>query len=217
MTSGRRIGYVVQTAVRSARSFEFLSMSPPAASKHRSLVNAFVVFTLIAILFYSQPYAYQPRTLINDVTGGYMRLLGVWAHWDMFAPHPRSIRVRMDATVTLRDGTKRTWTFPQMEQMSLPERTRKERYRKWANDNIRLDAQAAVWEPTARYIARQFTDPRNPPVAVQLHRHWANIPPPSEAGDAVAPQPFQSYTFYETKWVPKGTDKPLAKKPVAKK
>lgn len=206
MTPGGRIEYVLEKVRPQRRIPGLPNMSPPTTSNHRSLVNAFIVFNIVAIVFYSQPYAYQPRVLINDVTGGYMRLLGVWASWDMFAPNPRSIRVRMDAIVTLRDGTQKTWTFPQMEQLSLFDRIRKERYRKWAHDNIRLDTETLAWEPTARYVARQFNDPKNPPVAVQLHRHWSDILPPGETGDPAAPETFKQYMFYEMTLVPKSRD-----------
>jgi hypothetical protein len=169
-------------------------------SKHRSLINAFIVLNIVGAFFWSQPFDYQPRTLVCDLAGGYFRFVGLWQCWDMFSPEPRRIRIRMDATVTLRDGTKRTWTFPQMDQMGLFERFRKERFRKWAHDNVRLDTEDRIWEPTARYIARQFADSRNPPVAVALNRHWADIPPPDSERDP-AKEPFHYFTFYQTKIV----------------
>jgi hypothetical protein len=168
-------------------------------SDHRSLINAFIILNVVTILFWSQPYLYWPRFLIRQITAGYMQFCGVWQEWNMFAPEPRSIRIRMDATVTLRDGTSKTWTFPQMDQMSLWERLRKERYRKWAHDGVRTDSESRLWEPTVLYIARQFDDPENPPVAVQLHRHWAVIPKPTEAGADIARAPTHRYTFYESK------------------
>jgi hypothetical protein len=169
------------------------------ASDNRSLVNAFIILNVIAIVFWSQPFQYWPRSLVREITSGYMYFCGVWQEWDMFAPEPRRIRIRMDATVILRDGTTKTWTFPQMDQMTVWDRLRKERYRKWAHDGVRTDSSSYTWEPTAQYIARQFADPDNPPVAVQLHRHWADIPGPTEAGADVAAAPFHHYTFYEMK------------------
>lgn len=174
-------------------------MHEPSVPNNRSLISAFIILNVVAIVVWSQPYSYRPRFLVRDITAGYMYFFGVWQEWNMFAPEPRSVWIRMDATVTLRDGTTRTWTFPQMDRMTLWERLRKERYRKWAHDGVRLDASSYLWEPTARYIARQFSDPGNPPVAVQLHRHWADIPGPTAAGNEVAQAPFHHYTFYETK------------------
>jgi hypothetical protein len=173
-------------------------MQEPATLKHRSLINAFILLNVVGAFFWSQPFDYQPRTFVCDLVGGYLRFVGLWQHWDMFSPEPRSVRVRMDATVTLRDGSKRTWTFPQMDHMGLFERFRKERFRKWAHDNVRLDSEARIWEPTAHYIARQFADSKNPPVAVALNRHWADIPPPDSGRDP-ANQPFHVFTFYQTK------------------
>jgi hypothetical protein len=174
-------------------------MSERPVPNNRSLINAFIILHVVAIVFWSQPFQYWPRSLVREITSGYMYFCGVWQEWDMFAPGPRRMRIRMDATVTLRDGTRKTWTFPQMDQMTVWDRLRKERYRKWAHDGVRFDSSSYVWEPTARYIARQFADPDNPPVAVQLHRHWADIPAPTAAGVDVASTPFNHYTFYEMK------------------
>ena len=176
-------------------------MHDQSVPNHRSLINAFIILNVVAIVFWSQPFSYRPQFLVKEITAGYMRFCGIWQEWNMFAPQPRSIRIRMDSTVNLRDGTKKTWTFPQMDQMTLWERCRKERFRKWAHDSVRVDAEARLWEPTARYIARQFADPDNPPVAVQLHRYWADIPGPTAAGGEGAEIPFSHYTFYETKIV----------------
>ena len=85
-----------------------------------------------------------------------------------------------------------------MDHMGLFEAVRKERFRKWAHDNVRLDTESRIWEPTARYIAAQFPDSKNPPVAVALHRHWADIPPPGSGRDP-AKEPFHQYTFFQMK------------------
>jgi hypothetical protein len=175
--------------------------TPPAGS-NRGIISVFLLWNLAGMVFWAQPYTYQPRTLIYEVTGGYMRFLGLWQHWDMFSPGPRTIRVRMDATVTLRDGSEKIWTFPQMESMSLFERLRKERYRKWAYDAVRTDREQALRHPTAIYIARQFQNSRNPPVKVRLHRYWRAIPPPSEHAINENNMPEFHFTFYETRVEP---------------
>jgi hypothetical protein len=176
-------------------------MHARSGSDHRSLVNAFIILNVVAIFFWAQPFPYRVRSVIKEITAGYMHFCGVWQEWNMFAPQPRTLRIRMDATVTFRDGSTKTWIFPQMDQMTLWDRLRKERYRKWAHDSVRLDAESGLWAPTANYIARQFPDPDNPPVAVQLHRYWADIPGPTETvGEKTEPS-FRSYTFYETKIV----------------
>jgi hypothetical protein len=174
-------------------------MSERPVPNNRSLINAFIILHVVAIVFWSQPFQYWPRSLVRGIAAGYMQFCGVWQEWNMFAPEPRSIRIRMDATVTFRDGSTKTWMFPQMDQMTLWERCRKERYRKWAHDNVRVDAESRLWAPTANYIARQFPDPDNPPVAVQLHRYWADIPGPTATDREKADASFHRYTFYEMK------------------
>jgi hypothetical protein len=50
-----------------------------------------------------------------------------------------------------------------------------------------------VWPSLARYAARHnHTDPRNPPVQVELVRHWRLVPPPGEPV-----RPFNVYAFYK--------------------
>ena len=65
------------------------------------------------------------------------------------------------------------------------------------HDNVRLDAESQLWEPTAKFIARQFPDPNNPPVKVELHRHWAELPDPRITGGGKASPAFEHYTFYQ--------------------
>jgi hypothetical protein len=166
---------------------------------NRALLNAFLVLNLVGIAFVAQPYSYQPKTLVNEVTGGYMRFIGLWQHWDMFSPGPRCIRIRMDAVVTLRDGSERTWTFPQMDSMGVFERFRKERYRKWAFDGVRSDREQAIWHPTALFVARQFDDARHPPIRVRLSRYWRFIPPPTDLAIDPDKMPEHRFTFYDTK------------------
>ena len=83
-----------------------------------------------------------------------------------------------------------------MHLLSLTERYAKERYRKFGNERLRLDANSALWPDAARYIARLYnTDPANPPVSVQLVRHWSMVPPPSQNRTA-EPQPISHYAYF---------------------
>ena len=52
-------------------------------------------------------------------------------------------------------------------------------YRKFA-EYARMDTFSAVWPSMARWIAQENNaDPGNPPVRVQLRRHWWFVPPRS--------------------------------------
>jgi len=144
----------------------------------RVLLNAFILFHIVSILCWSLPT--QPRIVraYNRLVKPYMLGSGLWQGWNMFAPDPLAIDIDVDAQLVFRDGSRKTWVFPRMEEMGYWERYRKERYRKW-RERVRLDAFAVVWPDTARYIARLHQSPENPVVTVKLTRYWTAIPAPS--------------------------------------
>lgn len=112
-----------------------------------------------------------------------MNWIGLWQGWDMFAPDPLSINTHLDAVVTYKDGSTAKWEAPRMELLSYTQRYQKERYRKW-RERVRRDSFAYFHADTSRFIARQMhSDRANPPVKVELLRHWAMIPPPIEGRD----------------------------------
>jgi hypothetical protein len=49
----------------------------------------------------------------------------------MFAPIPKSANAYIEAEVVYRDGSRKTWAFPRMEQLGLAEKYFRERYRKF--------------------------------------------------------------------------------------
>ena len=82
-----------------------------------------------------------------------------------------------------------------MDQLGLFDKYTKERYRKFANENLRLDALAALWPDAARYIARlNKGQPSNPPVAVVLVRHWSIIQPPDSSSEI---GPWNHFKFFQ--------------------
>jgi hypothetical protein len=80
-----------------------------------------------------------------------------------------------------------------MENLGFFEKYVKERYRKYANDNLRLDSNSTLWPDAARYIARVNNRPSNPPVSVDLVRYWSIVPPP---GAEEGPGPWNQYLFF---------------------
>jgi hypothetical protein len=95
----------------------------------------------------------------------------------MFAPRPRDAQIQVAAEVEREDGRLDLWEFPQMERMGYLERYRRERFRRWANDALRLDERSDLWAPAARYVALTSARSGRPPRQVALIRRWAPIPP----------------------------------------
>ncbi len=124
----------------------------------------------------------------------YMAWSGLFQKWDMFAPNPSMLNNYMTADITYADGHTATWSFPRMEELGLVDKYVKERYRKFANDNLRLDAFSVLWPDAARYIARvNKVQASNPPVAIDLIRHWSVVQPP---GSVSATGPWNQFKFF---------------------
>jgi len=132
----------------------------------------------------------------------YFLALGLTQSYAVFTPYVATTNVILTATVTLKDGTTAVWVFPRMERLALAARGAKERYRKWWHDNLLQDPCSAIRPDAARFVARQFADPANPPVLVSLQSHSRPIPPPPgvEFDQKNMPQPEQK-TFFVYKVV----------------
>ena len=137
----------------------------------------------------------------REVARPYLLFTGLFQKWDMFAPDPSKLNNFVGAVITYRDGQRSLWTFPRMEHMGYIDKYFKERYRKYANDCLRLDAYSQLWPDAARYIARMNNRPSNRPVAVDLVRYWSIIPPPTADGEE-PPASWNQHTFFHSDVTP---------------
>jgi len=165
----------------------------------KTVVTAFIAFHLVAIICWCAPINSLLVTNFNQVTRPYMLWSGLFQSWNMFTPDPLKLNVYVEAEVRFHDGGKRIWGFPRMDKLGLLDRYSKERYRKFANDYLRMDANSALWPDAARYVARDaaraMADPSNPPVMVQLVRYWSQIMPPGPDG-SYRSEPWTEYRFF---------------------
>jgi hypothetical protein len=148
----------------------------------RIAISAFLVFHIVAITCWCAPLDSALLTRFRALIRPYMQWSGLLQGWNMFAPEPTKFNSYMEADVIFQDGQKRTWAFPRMEKLGYWKRYRKERYRKFANENLRMDANSALWPDAALRIARLNRNAANPPVMVILVRCWSQIPPPRPDG-----------------------------------
>lgn len=145
----------------------------------RFWISCFCVFHCLAIFLCEFPRISPVREVVAAPFRSYVRFFNLGQNWSMFAPEPSSINAFIRAEVKFHDGSVRFFDLPRMSQMSLVERFFKERYRKWALDNVRTDDHKAVWPSTARYVARLARDSGGGiPVEVSLWRHWTLIKDP---------------------------------------
>ena len=148
----------------------------------RRLTTLFIAFHLLAIALWVLPF--RPP-LPQRWIGPYFSLMGLSQDWSLFAPDPISANSFVDAQVVLQSGEVRTWSFPRLDVLDLPQRYSKARYRKYTGWLYR-EQFAYAWPDAARYVARQFKDSAAPARSVSLARHWARTLP-INAGHYVQP------------------------------
>ncbi len=160
----------------------------------RAAISAFLLIHIFAITTWSLPLDSPLLVQIRNLIRPYMFLTGLFQSWDMFAPVPATLNAYVNGVVITRDGKLHTWRFPRMEQLSLSQRYSKERYRKFV-ENLPEDKNSALWPDAARYLARLYNNPANPPEIVLLIRYWTAIAP--QAKEPPDPTQERAHIFFE--------------------
>ncbi|MGC2398914.1 MAG: hypothetical protein WA510_03995 [Acidobacteriaceae bacterium] len=156
----------------------------------RGAISAFILFHLVAIACVAIP----AKTLAGakDLFMPYMRWSGLFQSWDMFAPEPQSVDSYLKAVVITRDHHIKVWSFPRMEELSLFQKFRKERYRKFA-EVLPQPQFAPLWPDVASHVARFFNSPADPPEKILLIQFQTKI-----GADSREPEPTaRPNVFYD--------------------
>jgi hypothetical protein len=162
----------------------------------RLAITAFLIWNLFAIVTWCVPLESPLIARARAFVRPYLVDIGLFQKWDMFAPDPSKINNYVGALIVYHDGTGALWTFPRMEKLGYIDKYLNERYRKYANDCLFLDANAGLWPDAARYIARLNNRPENPVESVALVRYWWIVPPPGPNGE-VPELPWNHYMFFK--------------------
>ena len=153
-------------------------------------VNVFLVFHLLAIACWCVPIDSPLIPLCQTLVRPYFLWAGLFQSWDMFAPIPKGANTYIEAILIYRDGSRKTWTFPRMEQLSLTERCFKERYRKFAESLQGGDVDELLPD-AARYVARSNSNPGNPVKTIILIQRFSFIVPRPDGG--YVPEPWEQH------------------------
>ena len=129
----------------------------------------------------------RPRDGVRPVVGPVIQAVGLEQDWALFAPDPRGCGGGVHATVTLRDGRTEVWQPPHYGVLLSPYRTY--RWQKYV-ERVRADDYAGLWEPTARWVARQAG---SDVTRVVLTRTFREVAVP---GEGKPRPPAGSYDFY---------------------
>lgn len=169
------------TASRSAASRSTAADRAPiglilAAVRHWQTILV-AGYTLAAFSWTMPAQLFPPKPLIDSFSARPLLLLGLWQAWDMFSPDPRSEDIRVELRCTDRDGTIDRRMLTDMVSMGYAERWQKDRWRKYCNDHLRLDAERILWQPFAEYAARRLRAEGHDPLTIELIRWWRPCEP----------------------------------------
>jgi hypothetical protein len=156
-------------------------------------INAFLVFHVLVITFWCLPIDNSLVSFCKNRVQPYLLWSGLFQSWDMFSPNPKSANTYVEANIIYKDGSRSTWAFPRMDQLSLTERYVKERYRKYA-ENLASEANDALLPDAARYVARLNSTPSHPPRTVILVQKWSRIIP--RADGPYVSEPWDQHVLY---------------------
>ena len=117
----------------------------------RLVLTAAMAVLVVCVALWNLPPG-RPRDEVRPVVGRVLLPLGLDQDWALFAPDPRQFSVGLSARVTLADGTERVWLPPTDGVLLEPYRSY--RWQKYV-ERVRADDYSGLWEPTARWVARQ--------------------------------------------------------------
>jgi len=157
----------------------------------RIAINLFLGFHLLAITCWCVPLDVPLFQLCRYLVRPYFLWAGLFQSWDTFAPTPRSVNSYVEATVVYKDGSRKIWSFPRMEQLGLTERYFKERYRKFSESL--QDANDVLLPDVARRIARLGSTPSRPAKTIILIQHWSFIVPRTDG--SYRPEPWEVHVL----------------------
>jgi len=141
-----------------------------------------------SLLLWNLP-AGRPRDATRPTAGALVQAVGLEQDWALFAPDPRSYSVGVYATITHRGGRTEVWVPPHNGLLLAPYRTY--RWQKYV-ERLRADDYSNLWEPTARWIAREHgTDVTR----VVLTRTFQEAQVPGTKGPRAAKGTYDFYTL----------------------
>jgi hypothetical protein len=159
----------------------------------RIAINTFIIFHLATILCWSMPVNSRLFTGARPLIAPYMVWSGLAQGWNLFAPNPLAMNLRLEVEVTHQDGQMSVWKFSRPEDVGYIKRYTLERQHKFSLDALQNDKLAYLRPDAARYIARlNNNNPSNPPVSLKFVSYQSKIAPPNSG----KPEPWVRKDLY---------------------
>ena len=152
----------------------------------QALLAGVMVVLVVSVALWNLPPG-RPRDAVRPAIGPVVQAIGLEQDWALFAPDPRGFGVGVFATLTFRGGRTERWEPPHNGLVLSPYRTY--RWQKYV-ERLRADDYAGLWEPTARWVARQAGADV---VKVVLTRTFRDVAVP---GDGTLRPPAGSFAFF---------------------
>lgn len=156
---------------------------------------------MVGALSWSMPEGTPLKLSLDNQYRTFFQWSGLWQGWDMFAPQPRDEDIFINSEIYFKDGTRKTWTLTRMTDFPALKRYQKERWRKFFNDNLRLDSNKAMWNAAAAWVFRETSTASGPGVErIELVRNWRKSLPPDAPGDVLNDlRPYNRFVFHSWK------------------
>ncbi|MDT7547216.1 MAG: hypothetical protein QOE99_3326 [Actinomycetota bacterium] len=116
----------------------------------RAVITLLMAVLAVSVLLWNMP-AGRPRDVVRPTPAHVLFPLGLDQDWALFAPDPRAFSVGVFARITYADGRERIRVPPHNGHLLAPYRSY--RWQKYV-ERLRADEYSNLWEPTARWIAR---------------------------------------------------------------
>ena len=154
----------------------------------QAVISVLMVLVVLGIVGWNVPPG-PTRNRAHRVVGAPVQAVGLEQDWALFAPDPRSFGVGVHATLTYADGHTRRWEPPHNGHVIAPYRTY--RWQKYV-ERLRADDYAGLWDPTARWLAKEY----GPGVMkVVLTRTFRDVAVPGSGLERPAAGTFDFYTL----------------------
>ncbi len=143
-----------------------------------------VYFTVVAIwLWLNLPVSLKPREEVcknlNISLGPIVILMGLQQNWNLFSPSVKTYNAYNLVATTFQSGFVKLSELSRMDKLNLLQKTQQEKLRKFFNDNLANQKFSIVNPAVARFLARSYNKPTDPPTRISFFLVSSPILPPS--------------------------------------
>ena len=157
----------------------------------RHLLSAAAILYMVGSTIWSLPAEIPGRAWVNTLFRSAIVRGGMMQGWNLFSPNPRAEDRYVEFAAVLRNGRRVAWAVSRMSDLSVAERYRRDRWRKFFNDpaySSSLDA--TILDAMCRWAAREIAAREGvlpeDVVVVVMFRYFRACPKPSDGIDPFA-------------------------------